>query len=141
MKVKLTPKSTPFACRMPLHTRTHGHLHWEQRWRSTNEDSWLGSEKKKKKKGALVVEIIFGHLLPEIVQPGTGVDLFPYRLYIVDLAFEGRADEGGRRVVSVEPSSGRWSGDVGSGGRLAGNVWSIGVARGRRGFSAICLCG
>jgi len=49
-----------------------------------------------KKKDGLVVKIIFGHLLPEIFQPGTGVDLFPYRLYIVDLAFEGRTDEGRR---------------------------------------------
>ena len=104
MKVKLALKSTPFACRMQLHTRTHEHLHLERRCRLMNEDSWLG--KGVRRKDGLVVKIIFGHLLPEIFQSGTGVDLFPYRLYVIDLAFEGRADERGRRVVSVDARSG-----------------------------------
>ena len=60
------------------------------------EDGWMripGLEVTRKRKDALIVKIIFGHLLPEILQPGTGVKLLPDGLYIVDLALEGRADE------------------------------------------------
>lgn len=60
----------------------------------------------KEKKDALVVNIIFDHLVPEIFQPGTSVDLFPDRLDVIDLAFERRADERRRRVVSVDSGSG-----------------------------------
>jgi len=103
-----------------------------------NEDSRVG--KRKGGKDGLVVKIIFGHLLPEIFQPGTGVDLFPYRLDVIDLAVEGRADECGRRVVSMDGRSGRKPGSVGPGGRLTGNVWAIGGSGGR-GLSGKRLCG
>ena len=61
-------------------------------------DGWMripGLEVTRKRKDVLIVKIIFGHLLPEILQPGTGVNPFPNGLYIVDLALKGRADECG----------------------------------------------
>ena len=68
-----------------------------------NKGSAQGMERKK---GVLVVKIIFGHLAPEILQPWACVRPFLYRFYIMDLAFIRRTDEGRRRVISVKPRSG-----------------------------------
>ena len=46
-----------------------------------------------REKSALVVKIIFGHLVPEILQSWASVGLFLYRLYVVDLAFVSGTDE------------------------------------------------
>lgn len=54
---------------------------------------------------ALVVDIYFLHLAPEICQPGTSIRLLFHRFYVIDLSFEGGTDECRRGVVAVNPRS------------------------------------